>query len=313
MPSVGRPGVRRIVVVAVVAAVLLGGAGLVAYVLSGDVPRGTRVLGLDLGAKSRSEAERALADAYGPRATEPVDVNFDGARLRIAPADIGMTLDIDATVARAMRGPARLSGHRIVSPVIRLDQAKLDAVLRRRVDPSAITLIRPSITFDGLTPRPTYGSAGTNLDPEAAAVAVRRTWLTGGVAAVGLTPRPPVSSRADVDRLVAELAEPAVAAPVTVRAGDKTLTLAPAAIAHGLVFRADAYGELTPSIDTARLRAAARRQFTAVETPPGTAGAPGSMIDMARLGPDLLTVLGRPAPRTVRAHLVAWREGAGNA
>jgi hypothetical protein len=77
-PAAGRPDRKRMIVVGALAAVVLGGSGALAYVFTGDVPRGTRVLGVDLGAKSRSEAERLLRDSFGPRAAEPVRVNLDG-------------------------------------------------------------------------------------------------------------------------------------------------------------------------------------------------------------------------------------------
>ena len=119
------PNVKRAVAVGVVAAVLIAGAGAGAWAMAGDVPRGTRVLGVDLGATSRTEAERKLTETFGPRAGEPVRVDLDGKALEIKPESIAMTLDVDATVGRAMKGGTRVFGGRTVDPVIRLDQAKL--------------------------------------------------------------------------------------------------------------------------------------------------------------------------------------------
>src|SRR3954453_11798117 len=84
------PNVTRAVIVGTVAAVLIAGAGVAAWAMAGDVPRGTRVLGVDLGAESRRDAERKLTEPSRPRAGEPVTVDLDGKALRIKPKSIGM-------------------------------------------------------------------------------------------------------------------------------------------------------------------------------------------------------------------------------
>ncbi|MCA2214058.1 VanW family protein [Jidongwangia harbinensis] len=311
------PHLKRAIVVGSVAALLLGAAGLGAYVLTGDVPRGTRVLGLDVGNKSRSEAERLLADEFGPRAAEPVAVDLDGTPVRLTPAAIGLVLDVEATVTKAMRGGVTLRGSRTVDPVVRLDQARLEKALRAELDPKKITLKKPGISYAGLTPKPKYPAPGRTIDPAQAAEAVRTSWLTGAAARVPLTEQPPATSRADVDDLIRTLAGPAVAAPVTVAVADRTFTLTPRAIAKALVFRADDTGKLTPAVDGRKLRAAARSGFAAVETEPEAAsitlngGRPkivastaGRLVDLDKLGPALLAVLPEPGPRRVTAELV---------
>ena len=158
--------------VGVVATMLTAGAGLVAYRMDGDVPRGTRVLGVDLGGKSRTEAEQALHERFDRRADDPVVIVLDGSRISVAPKDIGLRLDVDATVGRAIRGPARLFGSHLVAPAVRLDPVRLEAVLRGRW-----------ITGAGSAPLPAYRKAGLDLD--LAGRAVRGAWLTGKAAHVG--------------------------------------------------------------------------------------------------------------------------------
>ena len=316
-PPADRPSRKRIALVGAVATVVLGGAGVVAYVFTGDVPRGTRVLGVDLGAKSRSEAERALHDAFDPRAAEPVRVRLDGEAAEVRPEAVGLSLDVDATVGAAMKGGVELFGERTVDPVIRLDQAKLETVLRKQLDPEKITLKKPAITYAGLTPKPTYPEAGRTLDPALAAAAVRRAWLTPATAEVPLVEQPPATSREQVDELVETLAAPAVAAPVTVTAGGESFTVPPAAIAKALVFRSDDAGRLTPAVDGKKLHAAAEKEFAEVETEPRDAsitlkgGEPkvvpstaGRVVDLTALAPALLAVLPQQGEREVAAELV---------
>ncbi|WP_199510665.1 VanW family protein [Nucisporomicrobium flavum] len=318
-PEAGEPGRvnrTRIVVVATVATVLIAAAGVAAWAYGGDVPRGTKLLGLDLGGKSRTEAERAVTDTFGPRTDDPVTVDLDGKTLRIAPAEIGLRLNVELTVGKAMHGSPRPFGERAVPPVIQVDQARLEAALRRQVDPKKLTLKKPGIAYAGLTPKPTYPAAGRGLDPAAAAAEVRKAWLVGGTARVPLVEKPPATSREQVDAMVAELAVPSVAAPVTVEVAGKSLMLSRAALAKGVVFRSDDNGLLTPAIDGAKLHAAAAKAFAAVEKEPKPArvvlkggkpsivpGAAGDVVDLDALGTALLGVLRNPAPRTVEASL----------
>ena len=71
------------------------------------MPRGTRVLGVDLGGMSRTEAEQALTDAVGPRTGDPVAVDLAGERFPIEAADIALRLAIDAERRRRRSRAAR--------------------------------------------------------------------------------------------------------------------------------------------------------------------------------------------------------------
>jgi vancomycin resistance protein YoaR len=307
---------RRIIVVGTVAALLIAAAGTAAYAYGGDVPRGTRVLGIDLGGKSRSEAVRALREGFGSRAADEVSLNLDGKPVTIEPVDIGLALAVGRTVERATKGNPSLLGERTVAPVVDLDQARLETVLRKHLEPKKLTGTKPAIAYAGLVPRPTYPQPGPGLDPALAAARIRQAWPVGATADVPLVTIAPVTTREQVDALVADLAIPAVAAPVTVEAGGTTFTLSPAAIARGLVFRADDVGRLTPAIDGAKLHAAAAKEFAKAEKEPQeatislkggkprvVASTPGDVVDLTALGPALLAVLPEPGPRTVRAKL----------
>jgi hypothetical protein len=302
---------RRAIVVVVIAAGLVVSAGVAAFRLAGDVPRDVRVLGADLGGMSRTAAEQALHEHVDGQAADPVRVRLDGQPVRLDPAAVGIRLDVDATVGRAIR-----TGARDVVPVVRLDLERLEAELRRRIPAERITLRRPGITFRGLTAVPAYPGTGLDLDPEKAGEAVKLAWPIGATAEVPLVRRTPHTTRAQVDALIARLARPAVSAPVDVTIGSGGFELTPRAIAAGLVFRSDSAGRLTPALDGARLHEAAADGFARVENSPEPArlvlradrprvlpGLAGMVVDLRQLGPDLLAVLTEPAPRTVTASL----------
>jgi vancomycin resistance protein YoaR len=308
---------RRAIVVGVIAATVLAGAGIGALALAGDVPRGTRVLGVDLGAMSRTAAEQALHDRIDAQATGPVKIRLDGRRVQLAPADIGVSLDVDATVGRAIRG-----GPGDVLPVVRLDRERLEAELRRRIPADRITVRLPRISFRGVTAVPAYPGTGFDLDPAKAAEAIKAAWPIGATAEVPLVRRTPLTTRTQVDALIDGLARPAVAAPVTVSIGSARFELTPAQIAAGLMFREDRAGRLRAYVDGDRLHEAAAERFALVENAPEPArivlranrprvlpGLAGMVVDLRQLGTDLLDVLGEPAPRTVTATLTRASAG----
>ncbi len=299
---------------AALGALLVAGGGLLVWSSAGDIPRGTRVLGVDLGAQSRQEAEATLARDLGAKLAAPLQVRLSGEAVELKPAEIGLGLDVAATVDRAADSGPRLWGTGTVEPVVVVDQAKLESALRKNLDPKQVTMKKPAITFAGLTPKPTYPQPGKDIDPAQAANLVKAGWPAGAVVDIPLVARPPATTKEQVDQLVADVATPAVAAPVTVRTDAGTVTLSPAAIAKGLVFRADDAGKLAPSIDAEKLRAAAAKELAKVEDEPEeatvalsggkpkvVASKPGRQLDLAKL--DLLGVLADPAPRQLDATL----------
>jgi hypothetical protein len=183
-PSAPPFDIRRAIIVAVFAALLVAGAGVWAFRLAGDVPRGTRVLGADLGGLSRTEAEQELHDHVDGHAADPVRIRLDGKAVQIDPAVIGIRMDVDATVGRAIR-----AGARDVVPVVRIDRARFEAELRRHIPADRIMLRRPGLTFRGLTALPAYPQTGLDLDVRKAAQAVKVAWPTGAIAEVPLVPR----------------------------------------------------------------------------------------------------------------------------
>ncbi|MEU8814487.1 VanW family protein [Actinoplanes sp. NPDC048796] len=305
---------RWLVAGGLVAVLGLGAAGGGAYVTAGDIPRGTQVFGIDLGATSRAEAERLISAEAQARAKRPARVAVDGIAVTLQPAAVGLAIDVPATVDAAAGSGPWFFGTREIAAVVRVDERKLEAVLRKQVPAGRVTMKRPGLSFAGVAPVATYPQAGLDLDRRVAAARVREAWPLGDLAVVPLVERTPVTTKAQVDELIAGLARPAVAAPVTVAVGAVRFQLAPAAIAKGLVFRSDADGRLTPAIDAAKLRAAAAGEFAKAETPAQQAkislagGAPKVVASTpgkaVALGGELLAVLPKPAPRATTATLV---------
>ncbi|SDY88767.1 Vancomycin resistance protein YoaR, contains peptidoglycan-binding and VanW domains [Micromonospora pattaloongensis] len=324
-----RRGRRALIASAVAAAAVVAAGGVAGYAYAGDVPRGTTVLGVELGGATRAEATAALRAELARRADRlaaPVPVTVAGKTARITPASVGLAVDVEATVAAATGKKSdrltRLFGGHEVQPVVTVDAARLDAELRRAAGTFGEQMTMPAVVFEGITPKPVYPRPGKGLDAERSAQAVREGWLGGQAVAIPLVELHPASDAAEVDRLVAELAGPAVAAPVTVTTDRGELTIPPAATAKSLRLTADKNGKINPRIDQKALRAAIAGQLAKIEVKPKDAtvsisggkprvspSAPGQQVDLSALAGELLAVLPKPDGRHVTAALKPLQPG----
>jgi vancomycin resistance protein YoaR len=306
------------VAASLVVALLAVAGGLAGYAYGGDIPRGTTVLGIEIGGMNRTEAATALRDGLAARESlaAPVPVRVGDKDTRIQPEDVGLAVDVDATVDSAASRTPRLWGKAEITPIVTVDEGRLDAALKPAAAGVAQAATAPAVSYEGLTPKPIYPRPGKAIDPAVAARAVTAGWLRGGTVAVPLSDVDPATTAADVDRLVADLATPAVAAPVTVTTPRGPVTVPPAAIAKSLVMTGDADGRITPRVDPGKLRSALGSALTKVESAPQearvdgqgaaqrvVASTGGQVVDADKLAADLLQVLPKPAPRTVAAAL----------
>ncbi|MEV1158731.1 VanW family protein [Micromonospora chokoriensis] len=314
---------RMLLAAGVTGGVFAAVAGAGAWAYAGDVPRGTSVLGAELGGRSRADADRELRAELARRAADhakPLTVSVDGRTAEINPADVGLEVDVPATVAAAAAADAhpvsRLVGSRTVDPVVTVDVARLDDALRKVLGDQARGMTMPAITYQGTKPKVVQPKPGLALAPERSAEVVRAGWLAGTPITVPLVETHPATTPEELDRLVNELAKPAVAAPVTLRTTKGSVKVPPAVIAKSLRFTADKTGKLTPSVDVKRLRAALGDDLNTIEVPAKDAtmsisggrptvtdGRPGQQLDTATLGQDLLAVLSKADGREVTGEL----------
>ncbi|WP_091458687.1 VanW family protein [Micromonospora inyonensis] len=324
-PAAPRRGRRRraVLTAGVVTVLLAVGAGAGGYAYAGEVPRGTTVLGTELGGMSRADAARALRAELDRRAVTlaaPVPVRIGDRTTEIKPADVGLTVDVDATVEAAVGTQAaplsRLFGSRTVEPVVTVDAVRLEATLETAVGPQGRRMTMPKITYSGTTPKKVHPKPALTLDAQNSAEALREGWLSGEPVTVALVEKHPATTAEEVDRLVTELAAPAVAAPVTLTTEKGSVTIPANAIARSLSFPADKAGKLTPKLDVKKLRTALGDKLAAIEVEPRDAAMtltggkptavpsrPGRRLDDAALSRDLLAVLPKADGRTINGVL----------
>ncbi|GAA4963972.1 hypothetical protein GCM10023205_29950 [Yinghuangia aomiensis] len=271
---------RMLIVGSAAGIALLGGiyGGSLAYA-GGGVPRGTSVLGVDIGGQSKSEAVRTLESVLGDRATGPFPVKIGDKELMLDPPNSGLILDAESTVDRAAHRslnplesvPAMFGSSRTVKPATIEDPAKLAAALEQLAADAGEHAREGGVSFDGGKATAIAPQTVRVLDTPAAVEAVRSAYMSGGPRGPVVLPTKqstPKVSQEEVDRAMREFAVPAMSGPVTLTAGKASMKLEPATLAKYLSMVPDANGKLVPKIDTAGLQEALGNSFSTVGQKP---------------------------------------------
>ncbi|MGH8823086.1 MAG: VanW family protein [Jiangellaceae bacterium] len=271
-----RPGFWRQRPTVIVATVL--GAALVlylaAYLVAGrDLASGATVLGVEVGGMSTSEAESVLAAELPALVNTPITLG--GAQegtFSIVPPEAGLTVDVAATV-RAVPGASAnpisiiraLFGAGEVDPVPAVDREALEAALTVIAEQADTAPVNGSVGFDAGAVVTSAAVPGRSVDIGATADAVTAAFfgtdgpheLPLGAVELAVTGVDAAVTDAEVERAVAEFAEPAMSGPVSVVAGGQSATVEPDVIGTALTMKPDGEGILTPHLDGVKLAEAA--------------------------------------------------------
>ncbi|WUJ72114.1 VanW family protein [Kribbella soli] len=287
-----------------------------AFAFAGDkIPGDTTVLGIPIGGLSKDDAKAKLDAGLKDRIAAPIALKAGESKFTVAPADAGLTVDVDATVDAAGAGrslsPARiwhaLTGGDAVKPVVEKDDARLKAA----IDKLSAQMNRPAtegtITFKGTTPVTHQPAPGLQLDAAKAPAAVIAAYPSDGNAKdlpVGVT-QPKAGSDA-IKKALTDFAEPAMSGPVRLTVGSKSVELEPAEIAPALTLTAQE-GQVIPALRTKSLEPLFQQRFKTLETLPKDAtvqivgagpkvipAVDGMVVDRAKVGAAILAILPKP-------------------
>ncbi|MFF4758539.1 hypothetical protein [Streptomyces sp. NPDC001292] len=204
------------------------GAGLLMN--HSDVPKGTTVLGVDIGGGTRDDAVKELDDAFGSRVNQPLKLSVEGRTVTLKPDQAGLQFDTQATASAAAASdynPVSVIGslfgnHRVVQPQMPVDEEKLQVALQS-VSGGAGSVTEGGIKFQSGKAVAVYGKPGKGIDVGGSTQLVQQAYRaqveTGTATPVQLptvTLQPTVSN-AEVDRMMKEFAEPAMSDIVTVQ------------------------------------------------------------------------------------------------
>ncbi|MFJ2026469.1 hypothetical protein ACIODW_22060 [Streptomyces sp. NPDC087897] len=241
-PAAAKKGRSKLVLLGVVAVVLLGiayGAGLLLN--HAEVPKGTTVLGVDIGGGTKEEAVAKLDAALGERAKTPLRLSVDGKEEKLDPEKAGLTLDSQETVRGAAGSDynpvsvigSLFGGERPADPVIPVDEEKLGVALNDLAGTSG-SANDGTIRFEPNKAVAVPGKPGKRLDAAQSLISVRDAYRaqvqTGKARLVELpvTTSEPTITRAELDRAMKEFAEPAMSGLITIKAGPKQIQFGPA-------------------------------------------------------------------------------------
>ncbi|MFJ6101439.1 hypothetical protein ACIQHY_10620 [Streptomyces sp. NPDC092359] len=236
-----KKGRSKLVLLAVAVLGLAGvayGAGLLLN--HSDVPKGTTVLGVDIGGGTKEEAVNTLEAALGERARTPLRLDIGGDKVQLAPDKAGLALDSQETVRGAAGSDynpvsvigSLFGGERVASPVLPVDEEKL-AVALSDLAGSAASATDGTILFSPGKITPVEGKPGKGLDVRLSMISVRdafRAQVETGrstVVVLPVTVRQPSISKEELDRAMREFAEPAMSGRITIIAGGKQIQFGP--------------------------------------------------------------------------------------
>ena len=262
----------------VIVAAVLGGV-LVLYlgaylIASGHLASGATVLGVEVGGLSPAEAEDVLSAELPALVDSPMTLRVAGdeSTFSLVPPEAGLTIDTSATVDAVPGASANpisivraLLGVGPVDPVPAVDREALEAALTAIAEQADIAPVNGSVGFEDGEVVTSAAVPGRSVDITAAADAVTAAYfgtdgpheLPLGAVDLATTETDPAVSDAEVERAVAEFAEPAMSGPVSVVASGQRATLEPEVIGMALTMEPDDDGTLTPRLDGAGLATAA--------------------------------------------------------
>ncbi|MFM9449336.1 hypothetical protein [Streptomyces acidiscabies] len=212
----------------VVAGAGVYGAGLLLN--HSDVPKGTTVLGVDIGGSTRDDAVKKLDKAFGKNALDTkLKLTVGGKQVTLQPDQAGLQFDIPATVDAAAKSdynPVTVVGalfgqQRVVEPDMPVDEEKLQAALESASGSASSS--DGTIKFENGKAVAVYGKPGQGIDTAKAMPAVEEAYRkqveTGAAAPVTVptTTKQPTVSNAEVDRMMKEFAEPAMSEVVIIQ------------------------------------------------------------------------------------------------
>ncbi|GAA4404178.1 VanW family protein [Tsukamurella soli] len=272
-------------------AVLVGAGGAAVWTSGNDrtVP-GAVAAGVDIGGMTRAAAERRLADRTMFAQHGPVTLRTPDGTVELPPAELGLTVDVPATVDRAIaaRTPWRsllgvLGGTTTVPASGSIDRTVFDGAVQRSAATLTHAMVDGAVVFQAGRPVAVEPETGIGIDLGAAAAAVAARWPGAGTIDVPVRQAQPTVTAATVAATLRGPAAAAVASDVSVTGGRTTAHITPADIGTFLSYRPDGHGGLAPQVDRPALLTVVHKEVGAVAIKAKDAG-----FDLAGAAPTVV-------------------------
>ncbi|MFW6723111.1 hypothetical protein ACHZ98_23685 [Streptomyces sp. MAR4 CNY-716] len=241
------------------------GAGLVLN--NDDVPKGTTVLGVDIGGSSRDQAVAKLDEAVEERTKAPIVLRVGEQEQKLTPQSAGLGIDTAESVRSAMGSDynpvsvigSLFGGSREVDPAMVDDTDKLRAQLQEIADAAGGGKDGMIRFVDGKAV-PVKGEPHEAVDVEKSMSAVQAAFderAAGGAnkpVTLPVSQQEPAVSQAEFDTAMNGFAKTAMSGYVAVQAGDRYIEFSPErSISEFLTMQATPDGKLAPKFDLEKL------------------------------------------------------------
>ncbi|MFF3071642.1 hypothetical protein [Kitasatospora sp. NPDC057936] len=245
-----------------------------------DIPKGTVVLGTDIGGNNRDQAIHQLDETVGKAGQQPLKLKIGDQSVDLDPTVAGLGFDTTATVdglTQHSYSPVDVikslqGGTKNVAPEVKVDRAKLKAALDGLAAGAGQGLQEGYVKFgDTGDPVVVPGKAGQALDSASAVAVVEQAYRDRAAGkpdqpiALNVTAAQPKVSAQALQAAADGLGKSAVSGPIHITAGAKTFNFGKLTAAKALTLVPDASGKLTPKWDLDALNAQLGNVFDKVK------------------------------------------------
>lgn len=303
---------------------IVAGLLVLAYVvpaifMSGSVLRGTKVGSVDIGGLTVTEAAEKVRTELLPQLERPLIVDVGGAKETIQPDEVGLDLDVVATIEQAPSGfpnPVEvwrgLTGTTQLQPKLTIDSAELERTVVALAEEVDQPVREGSVTFKGLQPVAVLPRDGRKLDRAVATSWISEAFLNGSATLTLPLYQVKAKTQPAVVNQVAAQAGKALAGPIVLTMGTRQTQLPVVTIADSLSFVSDGGGGLRPEFDARKALAGVENQLIDAAQAPRDAtytvvggrpvlvpAARGRGVDDRKLARDVAELVSSGGSRTI--------------
>lgn len=205
------------------------------------VPPNTNLFGYEIGSKLSPNVYEQINIAIKDKIDDPINLETPQGIFTVTPEQIGLELDLPATVNGISKNIFIFLKSAIFSteikPTINLDENAFKIALAKVITDNTKNPINATLTTQGGKVVTTEAVSGTQIDWQKTKKSLRESWLHNGrKAEVVIAYIPPAVSNEDVNKVRSNLADLAVASPITLKIGARSIEISPEVIGTALNF-----------------------------------------------------------------------------
>ena len=205
------------------------------------VPPNTKLFGYEIGSKLSPTVYEQINIAVKDKVNDPINFQTPQGTFTVTPEQIGLELDLPATINGISKNIFIFLKSAIfsteVKPTINLDENTFKIALAKVITDNTKTPINATLATQGGKVVTTEAVSGTQIDWEKTKKSLRESWLyEGRKAEVVIAYIPPAVSNEDVNKVRSNLADLAVASPITLKIGTRSIEISPEVIGTALNF-----------------------------------------------------------------------------